>query len=328
MSDSLHDARRTYHFWVDDIIIDQFGPQLGPYGLAVYMALARRATRGTAFPSLKRLALDTGMSRASVKRALNTLESLGLLQRARRRDDDGDMDTTLYTLQDVSHYHTPSPSPTPQGVSPEHRGRLCESLGVGSEGANGRLCESHEGSPTKDAHLEGSSPSVSPPDGGDTHTEAEVEFQQGRRTRKTPCPGGLAEQAALAAELLTPSLLSWANDHVPTLNPHHEFERWLAYSLAHGKSYGDFGAALQHWLLHPLTHSAQMTQGPSLAQRQAEARAAAHRFIMEDDDGSIRQTLVCDDTPNDVGNLRRSLKRHAPAGLLVGTQGGVQYYGI
>src|SRR6059036_4116825 len=109
MSDSLHDARRTYHFWVDDVIIDQFGPQVGPYGLAVYMALARRATRGTAFPSIKRLALDTGMSRASVKRALTTLENLGLLGRERRRDDDGDMDTTLYTLKDVSHYHTTPP---------------------------------------------------------------------------------------------------------------------------------------------------------------------------------------------------------------------------
>ena len=34
--DQIVDERRTNWLWIDNCVVDQFGPQIGAYGLAVY----------------------------------------------------------------------------------------------------------------------------------------------------------------------------------------------------------------------------------------------------------------------------------------------------
>ena len=103
MADQSHlrDGRRNYHFWVDDAIFDVYGPQLGPFAGWVYCYLARRAKEGTAFPSLTRIARDTGISRRSVVDTIKHLENLGLITKATRTTTSGDHTSNLYTLLDM-----------------------------------------------------------------------------------------------------------------------------------------------------------------------------------------------------------------------------------
>lgn len=111
MQDQVRDARQVYHFWLDDTVLDLFGKELGPYGLAIYMALARRAKRGESYPSVKRLGQDTGMSPRSVRTNLKKLETLGLITITPRHSDAGDPTSNLYTILDLSHLTTRGTAP-------------------------------------------------------------------------------------------------------------------------------------------------------------------------------------------------------------------------
>ncbi len=59
-------------FWVHHQVLDRYGTQLGPYGIAVYAALCRFASQQQmAFPSQKLIAEKIGASRSKVSRELN-----------------------------------------------------------------------------------------------------------------------------------------------------------------------------------------------------------------------------------------------------------------
>ncbi len=72
---------------------------VGPACQAVYMALIRRLPNVR--PSLSRLASDTGLNRSTVARALNILETIGLIQRHHSHTECGDPATTAYELADL-----------------------------------------------------------------------------------------------------------------------------------------------------------------------------------------------------------------------------------
>jgi hypothetical protein len=80
------DRRRRQTFWIDDAIIDRFGPVMRrhPYGadaIAVYAVLARRADRdGESWPGLPSIALQAATSERTAQRALHLLELLGLVE--------------------------------------------------------------------------------------------------------------------------------------------------------------------------------------------------------------------------------------------------------
>src|SRR4051812_45439985 len=86
VNDHTRDRRSRHTFWIDDRIVDTFGPVMGryPFGataLAVYAVLARRADRdGDSWPSLALIADDSGTSTSTVKRALRLLELLELVE--------------------------------------------------------------------------------------------------------------------------------------------------------------------------------------------------------------------------------------------------------
>jgi hypothetical protein len=67
--------------WINNYIMKWYGPELGPYGIAVYMALALHSNNQTqvAFPSNKTVAKITGMSTRQVQKETHKLERLGLI---------------------------------------------------------------------------------------------------------------------------------------------------------------------------------------------------------------------------------------------------------
>ncbi len=96
-------SRRRWPFYiVDNAILDIYGPKIGPYGIAVYSALARYADReGTCYPSMGSIAKKTGISRRTVISTLQKLVEFKLIEVERRHSARGDRDSNLYVLLNV-----------------------------------------------------------------------------------------------------------------------------------------------------------------------------------------------------------------------------------
>ena len=99
----LQDVRGG-RFWMDDDIIDQHAAKIGPYALAVYTYLCRRANKQKqAMPSLKRMGDELGMSRSTVQKAIDTLAAHRLVGVSQRKQGDTQEYTSnLYTILDAS----------------------------------------------------------------------------------------------------------------------------------------------------------------------------------------------------------------------------------
>lgn len=103
--DTIRDTRDPGWFWADNVLIDRYAKEIGPIGVAVYMALARFADRGgRAFPSHRTLAALLGTARNTVKVGLDNLIAAGLVTVAERSIPGRDERTTNeYTLLPMSH---------------------------------------------------------------------------------------------------------------------------------------------------------------------------------------------------------------------------------
>ena len=104
-------------------LYDKHGAQLGPYGLAVYMALCRYANReDECWPSYARIAKGTGVSRRQIVREIQKMESLGIIEVGRTQGG-----VSVYILLDTDASEAlPSASEASPGASgaPPTRARL------------------------------------------------------------------------------------------------------------------------------------------------------------------------------------------------------------
>lgn len=118
---------------------------LPPLGRLVALALLTRADAESAVipvqfsPSLALLARDTGLSRASVKRHLNGLESSGWLSRGRHRRAAADHKPTTYRLRVPDAGARPTES---LGAQRAKAPRRTEGQGLGSQSRRAGLTES------------------------------------------------------------------------------------------------------------------------------------------------------------------------------------------
>ena len=127
------DWRRRHTFWIDDRVVDEFGPVMGryPFGsaaLAVYAVLARRADRdGESWPRLRSIAEQAATSERSVRRAMHLLELLGLVEVTACYEAKSQRQTSnLYTLltpPDALPVLHPDPAQWP---SPQRRNLVIE----------------------------------------------------------------------------------------------------------------------------------------------------------------------------------------------------------
>ena len=98
----VEDKRGHYFYRIDNAVIEEYGPKIGAYGLAVYNVLAMYAGRkDSAFPSLRTIEKDLGISRPTIVKAIDTLIEVGLITKERRRNERGDHTSNVYTLVPV-----------------------------------------------------------------------------------------------------------------------------------------------------------------------------------------------------------------------------------
>ncbi len=96
---TLRSQRKPRHGWFDYEVVDVFGDELGPYGLTVYMVLARlcfggfRVTMG-----IRELARYARMSKSEVDRALEKMIEIGLVVEHKGRTSKS---VSSYDLTDV-----------------------------------------------------------------------------------------------------------------------------------------------------------------------------------------------------------------------------------
>lgn len=275
----LKDARRTYHFWVDDDIFDRFGAQLGPYAGWVYCYLARRAKQRKAFPSLKRIARDTGIARSSVQKAITRLHTLGLISITTRVDENGDRDTSVYTLLDLHAPPAPALDSDSPDVPPGGMGLPPGGTGVYRQAVEGIPPGGHKGvsekeTPLKDAHV-----CVSDP--GHTHTQGSGNGMAAPGKKKTlqPFPSNPEDQAALKSQVLTEDLHLWIATLGLDADIAREYERWLLHALARQRTTADFPADFRTWLLDPLTARTHAPLSALGADKEARAEAAVQAFV-------------------------------------------------
>jgi hypothetical protein len=96
----VRSMRKGEWYWVHHLVLDRYGRQLGPYGIAVYTALCRFASQEQmAFPSQKLIGERIGASRSKVAREMKKLQRLGLIWVAKR-----DGCRNLYFLLGLSGY--------------------------------------------------------------------------------------------------------------------------------------------------------------------------------------------------------------------------------
>lgn len=150
----VRDIRERGWLWIDNSVLERYGAELGPYGIAVYVTLAYRANGHTqkCWPGRADIARLIGISAKQVSREVAKLEQLGLIGVERRwKPGDQDQDTNVYTLLSVSG-----------------EGRDRESLGTGSPAEVGT--ESPylgTGSPTNNNHEQHPSSTTTLPDAAD-----------------------------------------------------------------------------------------------------------------------------------------------------------------
>ncbi len=104
----VQDHRRRGFFTIDNEVIDRYGAQLKPTGIATYTGLARFANRaGECFPSQTTLAKRLGMSRMQVSREIDKLKNLGLIEVKPQFGSHGEQRANLYILCDIPKDESP-----------------------------------------------------------------------------------------------------------------------------------------------------------------------------------------------------------------------------
>lgn len=98
----VRDRRRRGFFTIDNVVLDHYGKELKPTGIATYAGLARFANReGVCFPSQTTLANLIGMSRMQVSREIDKLKRLHLIEVQPQVGPHGEQRSNLYILLDV-----------------------------------------------------------------------------------------------------------------------------------------------------------------------------------------------------------------------------------
>jgi hypothetical protein len=99
---SVEDRRKRGYFTVDNVLLDIYGKQLGPHGIAVYTALARFANHDQeCWPTYHTITERTGVSRSQIIREIEKMESLKILSITRRVGDNRQRTSHIYMLLDI-----------------------------------------------------------------------------------------------------------------------------------------------------------------------------------------------------------------------------------
>lgn len=112
---NIRDNRPPFLMVYNDLY-DRYGAQLGPYGLAVYMALCRHANRESeCWPSFATIAKEIGASRRKVIYEIQKMERLHIIDVERKP-----YKASTFVLLDTSAPYAP-PTSAPHAPPSAHR---------------------------------------------------------------------------------------------------------------------------------------------------------------------------------------------------------------
>jgi len=82
----VRDLRNGDWFWISKVLLDEYGSEIKPIGIAIYNCLAEHANQeGFCFPSHKLIADRIGSSVSSVQRGIRQMIKLGLISKKRKK---------------------------------------------------------------------------------------------------------------------------------------------------------------------------------------------------------------------------------------------------
>lgn len=82
----VRDLRNGDWYWINKVLLDEYGEKIKPIGIAIYNCLAAHANQeGFCFPSHKHIANKIGASISSVQRGIRQLIKLNLVRKGRQR---------------------------------------------------------------------------------------------------------------------------------------------------------------------------------------------------------------------------------------------------
>ena len=111
----VRDLRNGDWYWINKVLLDEYGEKLKPIGIAIYNCLAAHANQeGFCFPSHKHIANKIGASISSVQRGIRQLIKLNLVRKGRQRYHN------LYYLLKLDGSHRPTSNQI--GQSDQHIG--------------------------------------------------------------------------------------------------------------------------------------------------------------------------------------------------------------
>ena len=111
----VRDLRNGDWYWINKVLLDEYGEKLKPIGIAIYNCLAAHANQeGFCFPSHKHIANKIGASISSVQRGIRQLIKLNLVRKGRQRYHN------LYYLLKLDRSHRPTSKQI--GQSDQHIG--------------------------------------------------------------------------------------------------------------------------------------------------------------------------------------------------------------
>lgn len=145
--DALRDDRQRGWFWAEDTLIDEYGPEIGVYGVAVYCLLARMAdSKGVSWPSYNYIAKKLKISRSTAMRTITLLIDKNLISVEEKfvptPDGNHVQKSNNYTLKNLRGGGV---TDTPRGVA--------DTPGVVSQIDGGGVTDTPEGNTMKETHM-------------------------------------------------------------------------------------------------------------------------------------------------------------------------------
>lgn len=104
---TIRDRRGTNRYFIDNALLrGGWGAMIGPYGIAVYNALALHADADnqSGYPSYATIAKLTGMSRQQAIREIETLTAWNIIGKESNRDSEGNQTSNIYSLMAQSEW--------------------------------------------------------------------------------------------------------------------------------------------------------------------------------------------------------------------------------
>jgi len=165
----IKDGRKPGWYWADNEIIDVYGAQMKPGGLAIYHAMCRHANeQGECFPSHGLLARETGMSVTTAKKYIKLLRKLELIEKEVRRYAKTGPRSNMYTLLEIPHLR--------QNL-PKAQAESAYALGRNPAQNKTQSKENHEENSTKARDVEASLPREST-DKGRGHVDSPLSVKE------------------------------------------------------------------------------------------------------------------------------------------------------